>query len=183
MTLIEVLIAAMILTVGLLSLASVAGTSLTSLRDSRERQDASAAATRAIEELRDTAYGDITLDAEPAKNPFDPNESGSPPCPEPVSYDAGNPDAAVDHDPELSSPPFWYETDSGVEIRTYVTSYDDPVVPSDDGTACESDEQDAKRVTVVATWQNGTATRTLRRSTLLAPVAHTTASPSPSPTP
>lgn len=159
-SLIETMIAILVLSVGVLALASSAFASLTANGDARNRQLATDAMTAALESARAHDYddlsmatGDIDADADPyletdgAGDPiFDHDGDGTDPA-EKLITDAAGPIS-----------PYIVQEEQRT-IRTYVTWFDNPDVAG---------SMDSKRVTVVTTYDAGGTTRELRESTVVA---------------
>ena len=153
LTLVELMVAMFFLSVAILSIASVAQSSLMSLRVSRGRQQATDAASAAIEDVRSLAYTDIVvltstvtaghgLTGTPRR--FDPDGAAAALASEEfVESTLGE----VDFDTTAG-------TNNELRVRTYVTWAD---------TARTS-----KRVTAVVTWTDRQV-REVRQMTVVAP--------------
>ena len=159
MSLIEVLIAAFILTVALLAMAGVAGSSITSVSDSRQRQLATTKASRAVEAARDLAYEQLFMPAPGVT--FDPDGAG-PLCAE-VTPPLGS-----------GSSPFGNAPFSLVEDGTTVTTTVTQVRavnlssgPGGPSVCSDTSEAENRRVTTVVTWTIGSATHEVRETTLI----------------
>lgn len=170
MTLIEIMIAIFILAVAILAVATTAVSSLTTMRISRERQHATAAVTGAIEEIRSYDFRDIAIDdgelAELGGDVF--VTTGD--CPQPTNDPAA---LCFDHDDDALNPEEMVtsttggvvdyktvEVDGRLTVRRFVTWLNrDPTTVS---------KQDAKRVTVIATFEDSGSSRTVRESTVVA---------------
>jgi Tfp pilus assembly protein PilV len=151
--LVEVMVAILVLTLGVLSLASGAVQSLASLGESRPRQQGTAAATRSLETVRSYSYELIALrnGQAPAGTTFDPDGSGPLAAETAVRTLTG----AVTADVHQA-------TTAGVTVTTWVTAYDDPAL---------SGTSNARRVTAVASWTRGGVTKVVRESTVVGEAA------------
>ncbi len=115
-SLIEVMIAMFIVSVGVFALASTAITSVQSTRIARERQDATQLASTIIEEARAASYATVAL----ATGEYDPSTSGS-------TYDGRDiialGDGAIPH--EVSAPPLsatvWVTWNNAAQTEKRVT--------------------------------------------------------------
>lgn len=160
LTLIEVIIAVFVLAVAVLALASVAVTSLASVRISRDRDQATSAASAALEAARTLAYENLAMnDADSPPATF--SHDGSTSEPTIVTSDgAVSPFQCAPADPSSC----WFSYAPYAErhtVSTYVTWFDDPTLPGN---------RDGKRVTTVVSWEDPGAepTRELRQSTIVA---------------
>lgn len=153
LTLIEVMVAVMVLTASLLSVARVSATGLASLGDSRQRQQAVVLATRSLETARTYPYASLAMrTAETPETTWDPDGAGALPAEQVVRTDTGSVTGAS------------HQVTAGAgsqTLRTYVTWYDDPDVGG---------AQNAKRVTTVVGWTAAGGVREVRMSTLVADV-------------
>lgn len=152
LSLIEMMIAIFILGVALIALAGVAGQSLTSLRVVRDREQATNAASSAIEEVRERNWADIVL------------------SPGVVIPSALAPADCFDGEPvvrNVSSNPVDFERSAGddgrITVRTLVTWAD--------GTCSPLSTSEAKRVVTLATWTDRGVDRVVRQETVVAPAA------------
>lgn len=154
LSLVELMIALVIMGVALLALASVASASLVQVRNSRARQQAVDAASAAIEGLRLRDYAAVAMDAN------DPAVQALAGCA--GAFDEPTVETSV-------GTPVTYETQvSGVvTVRMLVTWYDD----GDDDACADSDhDRTVKRVTALASWTDAGGTRTIEQSTLVSDV-------------
>ena len=156
LSLVELMIALMIMGVALLALASVAAASLVQVRNSRARQQAVDAASGAIERLRLQDFAAVALDG------TDPDVTSLGQC-------AGAFDEPVVTSGVTSSVPFEEVREGNVTVRMFVTWYDDPANGDQTCTAADHDRT-VKRVTAVATWTDAGATRSVEQSTLVSNV-------------
>lgn len=164
-TLVEVLIASFILSVSLLAMASVAGTSLISLGQTRDREQATNAASAAIEAARSRDFADL------AHAPGDASFGGVPsPVRDLLQLTDGDrclDGRAVVRDGASSAP---------VPIRTTAGTNDAHEVFTlvswaDDDADCDTDGGELKRVTTVVTWTDRGQRMHVRNDTLVAPAA------------
>lgn len=154
LSLVELMIALMIMGVALLALASVAAASLVQVRNSRARQQAVDAASAAIESLRLRDYSAVAMDGS------DPGVQALGGCA--GAFDEPTVETGV-------GAPVPYETTvSGVvTVRMLVTWYDDG---DDDACADTDHDRTVKRVTALASWTDAGGTRTVEQSTLVSNV-------------
>ena len=153
LTLVELMVAMFFLSVAVLSIASVAQSSLTSLRVSRGRQQATDAASAAIEGVRSLVYSDIIVLTSSVTaghgltgaNPrsFDPDGTG------PLANETFAESTLGDVDFETNA-----GTNGEIRVRTYVTWTDA--------------SRSAKRVTAIALWTDGHV-REVRQMTVVVP--------------
>jgi type II secretory pathway pseudopilin PulG len=155
--LIEVMAAIFVLAVALMALASVATTSLVSLRISRDREQATNAASAAIESVRSRDFTGIAHDlgaVDPSRLP-----DGALPAGSTATCFDGEPvvtDAVVD--------PVPFEQTAGNNDAITVHT----VVTYEDGDCTTGARTDLKRVTVVASWQDQGNVRFVQQETLVA---------------
>lgn len=157
-SLVEMLVAIIVLSVGILALASAAFATLSANGDARNRQLATDAMTAAIESARAESWDDLAMDTADIDVAADPNLSTV--SGEPVfDHDGSGPDPAevLIHEAGGTISPYITQDETRT-IRTYVTWFD----PDGTGTT------DSKRVTVVATYAASGTTRELRESTVVA---------------
>lgn len=150
-SLVEMMFAILLLAVAIMALATTAVVGLTNLRSARDREEATNAASAAIEAIRTGQYDQIFMD------PSDPNVTALGGCyeGEPVASNA------------VASPIQVESTNDQVSLRTYVTwfqSTDDA-----DCSGVNDEERLAKRVTVIAEWNDGQFVRSVREDTIVAP--------------
>jgi len=154
LSVIEVVVSAGVLTVALLAVAGLLTNSLATLRDARGRQQATAAASRALESARGLDYQDLVMaTADAPLLTYDPDGPG-PMAGETPTIDLTRPGGVV------AGAPYWtvpQPEQGGVSVETYVTSVPGTGVPA------------ARRVTAVATWPGRSQQRELRQSTVVAP--------------
>lgn len=155
-SLVEMMVAVLVLSVGIIALAGSAFAALTANGDARNRQLAVDAMTGAIETTRSIAFDDLTMDED------DVSSSAST---DPYVTVSGG-EFLFDHDGDEADPaeplvvesdgelPQYIILDDGRTVRTYVTWLDGAQV--------------SKRVTVVVTYDAGGTTRELRESTVIA---------------
>lgn len=153
LSLVEIMVAAFILSVALLALASTATASLIHLSVSLGRQEAMDAASAMIEDLRRTNYAVVALDAS------DPDVVALGPCDlefnEPLV--TSNLADALPHRQQFGP--------SGrITVTTTVSWYDEA------GVGCSHTDRNVKRVRVQALWIDRGRTFTLEESTLVAPI-------------
>jgi type II secretory pathway pseudopilin PulG len=154
--LIEILIAMFILSVGLLALASVGTSSLISLRVTRDREQATNAASAAIESVRTRNYDLIAL------TPASVDLSRIPAAARP----AGSGGSCFGNEPvvtDASTQPVPFVQDvghlDGIEVFTVVTYADATCTPAS--------TSDLKRVTAIATWTDRGVIRFVTQETLV----------------
>ncbi len=149
-SLVEVLIAVMLLAGAFMALAQVATGGLLSLRSAADRTTAVGVATQTVESARASEWGALLL-AEDAHGGI---------CDELVEIDRDgsiteialcSPDGAIG-----GGPPFWGEV-GAFDVQTYVTA-----VPG---------YGNARRVTAIVTWEERGVPREVRTSTVVAEVA------------
>jgi len=154
LSLVEMMIALMIMGIAVLALASVAAASLVQVRNSRARQQAVDAASASIEGLRLRDYAAIAMDAN------DPDVQALGGC------------AGAFDEPAVETSvgtPVPYETfvSGVVTVRMLVTWYDN----GDDDACTDADhDRTVKRVTALASWTDAGGTRTIEQSTLVSDV-------------
>jgi type II secretory pathway pseudopilin PulG len=154
--LVEVMVAIFVLGVALLALASVGTTSLVSLRVTRDREQATNAASAAIEDARARdfsglalASGSVTVASIPA--------AALPGGSTAACFDG----EAVVTDAVLNPVPFERNVGNGGRIRLHT------LVTYPEGT-CTAPVTDLKRVVAIASWQDGAQTRFVQQETLVA---------------
>jgi hypothetical protein len=148
-TLVEVLVAMFLLTGAMLAMAHVATSGLVSLRDATDRTTAIALATEVLEQSRQVPWDVLLLDA----------TDHAPVCGDMIAID----DAGSVTEPAVcdaagavgAAAPYW-GANGKYDLETYVTSI--PNFPN------------ARRVTTVVSWDQGTGPRTVRSSTVIAQV-------------
>lgn len=149
-SLVEVMVAMLVLTVALLALLQGMAASLVSLRVAEARQQATAQVTAILEQARALDHAVLAMrlgdPVVPVGGTYDPDGSG-PLAAEPVVQSSTG---AVRGTP--------YQEDGSRTVRTSVTQYDDPTLPA--GTA------QPRRVTVIATF--GPGNQEVRQSSLVA---------------
>ena len=151
MSLVEIMIAIFVLSVGLLALASVAITSIVNLRVSRGRQEATNAASATIEDLRRSDYRLIALDADVVA---------------PGTCETANDEPIVTTDLPGATPRVrTFGPNGRVTVTTTISWFDED---TDEG--CAHLDRGAKRVRVVAEWDDGDETFEVEESTVVAPV-------------
>jgi type II secretory pathway pseudopilin PulG len=153
LSLVEIMVAAFILSVALLALASTATSSLIQLSVSLGRQEAMDAASAMIEDLRRTNYAVVALDAS------DPNVAALDPCDGEYSEPlvTSNLDGTIPHRQQFGP--------SGrITLITTVSWYDES------GAGCDHGDRNVKRVRVQAEWVDRGRSFTLEESTLVAPI-------------
>lgn len=161
LSLVELLVAFFVLSVAVLALASTAAASVTSLRVSRERQQATAAASAAIEDVRRLPYEEVA------------HRTGSVSAADDTQFLGAAEDGAIlfAHD-DMAEEPLAQASNGGVDphrwnsgpltVRVFVTWYDDPDTAR---------TRDAKRITAIASWDDPSGgSGEVRQSTLVAPV-------------
>ena len=160
--LVEVIMAIFILAVGLLALGSVSISSLASLRDTRDREQATNAASAAIEDIRTRDFGDMV------HAPGDVDLGALPPGTNPAVATTGC--FALDGSGEpvvegssANPVPFVRVAgdDGAITVHTIITY---------EGVACGSLTSDLKRVTVIATWRDGGLRNRVVQETLVTDV-------------
>lgn len=142
LSLAELMVAVFVLSVGVLALAGVAGQSLVSLRQSRIREQATDAASAAIEQVRALPYDRINLlDSDPDL----PSGLGGCFDDEPLATTSLS-DNAIDAFRHTAG------SSDNIVVDTYITYFD-----IDDDNACGDADHDriSKHITVIATWDNG----------------------------
>lgn len=164
MSLLEVIIAMFVLAVAILGLGSVASASLVQVRVSRDRQAATDVATSTLELMRLSDFGSIAnldTDLSAAGLTCSGNEEPY------VATSNSDPDAHLTYQQTSQG------AGQNITVTTTVTWYDDPKVDSDgDGDpdeTCATTPRDTKRVTVTATWTDGSTTRSVVEETLVSP--------------
>ena len=146
--LVEVIMAIFILAVALLALGSVSITSLASLRDTRDREQATNAASAAIEDVRSRDFRDIVHspgDVDPSRLPpgVDPSVATS------SCFGMTEPGERIVYDTAGTPVPFERTAGDGGSITVHtIITYEDSDCP-DGGTTS------LKRVTVIASWNDG----------------------------
>lgn len=155
LSLIEMMVAVLLLGVAVLALASTSITSLINLRQARDREAATNAASARIEEVRALDFEDIVL------SPTDPDATALGGCfdGEPVVTNTRptTVDAATTVDLGTGHPE--------VDVRTYITWFQ--TAGDADCAGANDAERVAKRLTVEAIWVDG-ETRTVRQDTIVA---------------
>jgi hypothetical protein len=153
LSLVEIMVAAFVLSVGLLALASVAISSLINLSVSQGRQEATDAASAMIEDLRRTNYAMVALDAS------DPDVVALGDCDGEYSEPlvTSNLADALPHRQQFGPR-------GRITVITTVSWYDES------GVGCNHSDRNVKRVRVQALWEARGRTFTLEESTLVAPV-------------
>ncbi|MCC5949694.1 MAG: hypothetical protein JJT89_14680 [Nitriliruptoraceae bacterium] len=148
-SLVEVMIAALLLATAFLALSQVATSGLFALRSTADRTTASGLATQTVEAARSIPWAELGMDEDEhdvrCPGTFTVDESGGLVEQTMCIVDGGVRD-------EL---PYW-GTDGEYDIETHVTAIDG--------------FGNARRVTAVVTWQERGATRELRTSTVVAQV-------------
>lgn len=155
LSLAELMVAIFVLSVGVLALAGVAGQSLVSLRQSRDREQATDAASAAIEAVRALPYERINL---LASDPDLPAGLGGCFEDEPLAT-TSLPGNAIDAFRHTAG------NFDDIVVDTYITYLD----VGDDDTCTDPDhDRTAKHVTVVATWETGGVGSSVRVDTVVA---------------
>ncbi|MGH3442635.1 MAG: type IV pilus modification PilV family protein [Nitriliruptorales bacterium] len=160
LSLVEILMAMTILSVVLLGVATTAVSSVASLRISRERQQATAAASAAIEQARSYGYRDI---AHPVGevDASDPYVTGTDPYYFDHDGDGSDAEELITAAGGQVTPYLTTSADGRLTTRVFVTWYDDP--------ATTAVSRDARRITAVTTWSDaGGPEREVRESTIVA---------------
>ncbi|WP_052667340.1 hypothetical protein [Nitriliruptor alkaliphilus] len=157
--LIEVIIAVFVLSVALLALASVGTSSLVALRLTRDREQATNAASTAIEEARALAFEALAMEAgsDPMTLPADVRTAMNVTSSTCVDGEALVIDAASPRPVQLT------QTSGTNNAHTVYT-----VVTWAEGD-CTTTNAGLKRVTVLVTWQDGQRFSSVRNETLVAP--------------
>jgi prepilin-type N-terminal cleavage/methylation domain-containing protein len=156
LSLIEVMIAMFVLSIAVLALASTAATAVTSLRISRERQQATVAASAAIEEARSYPYRDIghPPDTVTAADPYVTGGAS----PYQFAHNGTDYEDLIVTNGGRIDPHVWQ--DGRITVRLYATWYDDPDIPSS--------PHNARRLTAIATWSDPAGgEREVRQSTIV----------------
>jgi len=150
------MVAVSLLTVALVALAGVTTRSMISLRDSRQRQQATVAASRALEGARALRYAELGIPyAEIPGNSWDPDGAGTL-----LAEVVCTPGVVGCATALVTGSPF-RESAGGLGVRTTVTWVNAGLTG---GVANR-----AKRVTAVVTWTSGSAAREVRQSTVVTP--------------
>jgi type II secretory pathway pseudopilin PulG len=154
--LIEVMMAVFILGVALLALASVGTSSLVSLRVTRDREQATNAASAAIEDARARDFSNLALAANSVVI------AAIPPAAVPSGSTAGCFDGERVHTDAVVDPVPFERTagnNDSITVHTLITFAE---------STCTGPATDLKRVIAIASWQDGTQTRFVRQETLVA---------------
>ena len=154
-SIVEVLMASVILAVGLLALASTAIPSVRALHVAEGRQAATAAATRNLEIVRQLPYDRLAMeDGTFSAGTYDPDGDGP----------LGDELLAVDTDGAIvEALPYWGETGEQITLETRVTLW------CDSGPPCDTlGDEDGRRVTVTASWRTGNGDHSTRTSSIIA---------------
>lgn len=173
MTLIEVLVAVFILSVAILAVASTATMAVKTIRTSRDRDLATQGASAALEAARGIPYDSLSLDT---TNVFtgDSLVSGGTFAhdgtdAEPLIVTSGG--IAPYRCDASNAASCWFDFDAFAElheVRTYVTWFDDDDSVDSDGDGTKTNDRDARRVTVIASWETAGGTKSVRQSTIVA---------------
>jgi prepilin-type N-terminal cleavage/methylation domain-containing protein len=154
-SIIEVMMASIILTVGLLALASTAIPSIRALHVAEGRQAATAAATRTLETARQLPYEQVAMsDSTFSAGAHDPDGDG------PLSSErlVVTAEGAI-----VDGLPYWGAAGDQVTIQTHVALWCDGVLP------CETlGDEAGRRVTVTANWRTAGGMHSKRTSTIIA---------------
>lgn len=157
-SLVEVLVAMVVLVVAVLGLASAATSSLISLQDSRTRQRAAALATESLEFARSYDYSDVAMRTGdplvPAGGQFSPNDG--------TANNPGSGEAIVQAAIGAVTGNSHNRSAEGLTLRTFVTQPSDPAL---------------RRVTVVVEWTGRGSRREVRYSTLVSDASRGLAQP------
>jgi type II secretory pathway pseudopilin PulG len=152
--LVEVMVAIFVLGVALLALASVGTNSLVSLRETRDREQATNAASAAIEDARARDFSGLALASGSV------NLASIPPAAVPTGSVADCFDGQrVVTDAVLNPVPF-ERVGGRITVHTLVTYPEG---------SCSAPVTDVKRVITIASWQNAGDTLFVRQETLVAP--------------
>jgi type II secretory pathway pseudopilin PulG len=157
-TLVEVLVAIFILSVALLALGSTATASLLSLGESRDREQATNAASAAIEAARARDFGALSVDAgEPLSSLPTPVASMLG-----VSGNCAGTERVVQDAASIDPLPLVHQAgnNNAITVYTLVSWADQP---------CTATTADMKRVVALATWNDRGTLRSVRNETLVAP--------------
>lgn len=154
-SIVEVLMASVILAVGLMALASTAIPSVRALHVAEGRQAATAAVTRNLELARQMPYKDLAMiSGSFTAGTYDPDGSG------PLGVESLVRDTTGKITRTL---PFWGVTSDQIDLETNVTLWCDNVSP------CATVGAEAgRRVSVTATWKTGSGTHSTRTNTIIA---------------
>jgi hypothetical protein len=149
-TLVEVMVAIFLLATAMMAMSQVATSGLLSLRDATDRTAAISLATQSLEASRQLPWESLQLEA----------TAHAARCGQMITIadDGSVTEPAVCHatDAVGDVAPFWGDID-GFEIETYVTAI--------------ADFPNARRVTAVVEWGQGSQIRTVRSSTVIAQVS------------
>ena len=159
MTIIEICVAVMIMSVALIGVVGSMGASLSLVGQGRQRSSGTQVAQQAVEAIHNLAYANVALNAAPTHssdptNPdyyvsgstYDPDGAGSE-VPEPLYVDSSSGFVTPNNDVTVGNTQF--------SVYRFVTWVDDPTIASTPcpppvvGTTC-----DYKRVVVVVVWKN-----------------------------
>lgn len=163
MSLVEIMIAVFVLSVGLLALASTAITSIVSLRVSRGRQEATDAASALIEDLRRSDFSSIALDeTDPLVSDYLTDEGGCDPDFDEPIVTTSQPGGLLREQT--------FGPSGRVTVHTSVSWYDENDDPALVTCSDSAHTKRVKRVRVVAKWEDGDRTFDLEEWTLVAPV-------------
>lgn len=157
LSLVEMMIALMIMGIALLAVASVAASALVQVRNSRTRQQATDAASAMIENLRLRDFSAIAMDA------TDPAVQALAGCGGAFDEPTVETNIAANAIPHEQV----FPAGGPITVRTIVTWYDEG-----DDQACTAADHDrlSKRVTAIATWTDAGALRQVEQSTLVSQV-------------
>jgi prepilin-type N-terminal cleavage/methylation domain-containing protein len=154
-SIVEVLMASVILAVGLLALASTAIPSVRALHVAEGRQAATAAATRNLEMVRQLPYDRVAMtDDTFTPGMYDPDGVGP----------LGEERLVVTADGAIVEVlPYWGVTGEQITLETHVTLWCDSVPPCD-----TLGDEAGRRVTVTASWRTGNGDHSTRTSSIIA---------------
>lgn len=162
MSLVEIMIAVFVLSVGLLALASTAITSIVNIRVSRGRQEATDAASSLLEDLRRSDFSSIALDEnDPEVTDYLTDVGGCDPDHEEPLVTTSQPGGL----PRVQT----FGPSGRVTAYLSVSWYDDP---ENGDEACGDSDHDrrVKRVRVIAEWTDQDRTFSLEETTLVSDV-------------